>query len=123
MSSSRRLKGVYRITTLGDEDKNYSIDFQPAGRRKMKGTITGTTMADAAAECRARVVRGGSGVLVPAFDDPHVIAGHGTVALEILNQTNIAELHAIFVCCGGGGLLAGLPACLSRVRVLAGLPE
>jgi hypothetical protein len=43
MSSSRRLKGVYRITTSGDEDKNYSIDFQPAGRRKMKGTITGTT--------------------------------------------------------------------------------
>ena len=42
-SSSRRLKGVYRITTSGDEDKNYSIDFQPAGRRKMKGTITGTT--------------------------------------------------------------------------------
>jgi len=77
--------------------------------------ITGTTMADAAAECRARVARGGSGVLVPAFDDPHVIAGHGTVALEILNQTNIAELHAIFVCCGGGGLLAGVAAYVKHV--------
>ena len=77
--------------------------------------ITGTTMADAAAECRSLVARGGNGVLVPAFDDPHIIAGHGTVALEILNQTDIAALHAVFVCCGGGGLLAGVAAYVKHV--------
>ena len=41
MSSSNQLKGVYRITATDGE--TYTIDFQPQGRRKMSGTITGTT--------------------------------------------------------------------------------
>ncbi len=46
-------------------------------------------------------------VFVHAFDDPDVIAGQGTIAVEILRQTG-GRLDAIFVPVGGGGLLAGV---------------
>ena len=44
---------------------------------------------------------------VHPFDDLHVIAGQGTVATEIARQMD-GELDAVFVCVGGGGLLAGV---------------
>ena len=53
---------------------------------------------------------------VHPFDDPEVIAGQGTIAMEILKQTTGKPLHAIFVCCGGGGMLAGIAAYVKRVR-------
>ncbi len=43
------------------------------------------------------------------YDDPEVIAGQGTVAMEILH-THATDLHAIFVPVGGGGLIAGVAA-------------
>src|SRR6184192_2900002 len=46
-------------------------------------------------------------VFVHPFDDPDVIAGQGTIAVEILRQTG-GNLDAIFVPVGGGGLLAGI---------------
>ena len=48
--------------------------------------------------------------LVPSFDDPWVIAGQGTVGLEILDQAAEAdaEVGQILICCGGGGLTAGV---------------
>jgi threonine dehydratase len=52
---------------------------------------------------------------VHPFDDPDVIAGQGTIALEILRQHQ-GPLHAIFVAVGGGGLAAGVAACVKRVR-------
>lgn len=49
-------------------------------------------------------------VLVPSFDDPFVIAGQGTAGLEILEQAAEAraEIGRVLVCCGGGGLVAGI---------------
>ncbi|MFZ9682935.1 MAG: threonine ammonia-lyase, biosynthetic [Cephaloticoccus sp.] len=52
---------------------------------------------------------------VHPFDDPEVIAGQGTIGLEILRQHQ-GPLHAVFVAIGGGGLAAGIAACLKRVR-------
>ena len=43
--------------------------------------------------------------LVPPFDHPHVIAGQGTAALELFQD--VPDLDYLFVCVGGGGLLAG----------------
>ncbi|ENU80450.1 serine racemase [Acinetobacter sp. ANC 3789] len=43
--------------------------------------------------------------LIPPYDHPHVIAGQGTVAKELFEE--VGELDALFVCLGGGGLLAG----------------
>lgn len=53
---------------------------------------------------------------IPPFDDPYVIAGQGSVAVEILKQVRQERLDAIFVCCGGGGLLAGIAAYVKRIR-------
>jgi threo-3-hydroxy-L-aspartate ammonia-lyase len=43
--------------------------------------------------------------LVPPFDHPHIIAGQGTAALELLQEAG--RLDALFVPCGGGGLVSG----------------
>ncbi len=49
-------------------------------------------------------------VLVPSYDDPHVMAGQGTIGLEILEQSRAAgaRIDRVLVCCGGGGLVAGI---------------
>lgn len=49
-------------------------------------------------------------VLVPSFDDPYIIAGQGTAGLEILEQAAQAgaTIGRVLVCCGGGGLVAGI---------------
>ena len=49
------------------------------------------------------------------FDDPDIIAGQGTVGMEILRQLP-GELDAIFVAVGGGGLCAGVAAYVKYVR-------
>ena len=52
---------------------------------------------------------------IPPFDDPYVIAGQGTIGMELLRQTNLAKLHAVFCCVGGGGLIAGIGVYLKRI--------
>ncbi|MFC7298601.1 threonine ammonia-lyase, biosynthetic [Herminiimonas aquatilis] len=52
---------------------------------------------------------------VHPFDDPDVIAGQGTIAMEILRQ-HPGPIHAIFVAIGGGGLIAGIGAYVKEVR-------
>jgi hypothetical protein len=68
------------------------------------------------ASARARALEAASGAaFIHPFDDPDVIAGQGTVGLEILRQ-HPAHIDAIFCCVGGGGLLAGVSAFVKRVR-------
>jgi threonine dehydratase len=52
---------------------------------------------------------------VHPYDDPDVIAGQGTIAMEILNS-HPEPIDAIFCCVGGGGLLAGIAAYIKAVR-------
>ncbi len=52
---------------------------------------------------------------VAPFDDPYVIAGQGTIGMELLRQTNLQELEAIFCCVGGGGLIAGVGVYIKRI--------
>ncbi len=49
------------------------------------------------------------------FDDPHVIAGQGTIGKEILEDFK-EPIHAIFVCVGGGGLISGISAYVKSVN-------
>ena len=56
-----------------------------------------------AISCRLALERGMT--LVPPFDHPHVIAGQGTAAKELFEE--VPDLDYLFVCVGGGGLLAG----------------
>jgi threonine dehydratase len=59
--------------------------------------------------------------LVHPFDDPLVIAGQGTVGLELLEDA--PELDTILVAAGGGGLVAGIAASAPGVRVVAVEPQ
>jgi threonine dehydratase len=52
---------------------------------------------------------------VHPFDDPDVIAGQGTIAMEILRQHS-GPIHAIFVAIGGGGLISGVAAYVKQLR-------
>ena len=52
---------------------------------------------------------------VHPYDDPDVIAGQGTIAMEILNA-HPEKIDAIFCCVGGGGLLAGIAAYVKAIR-------
>ena len=49
------------------------------------------------------------------YDDPEVIAGQGTIGMEILRQ-HPGPIHAIFVPVGGGGLIAGIAAYVKRLK-------
>ncbi|MEC5215906.1 threonine dehydratase [Actimicrobium sp. GrIS 1.19] len=52
---------------------------------------------------------------VHPFDDPDVIAGQGTIGMEILRQ-HAGPIHAIFVAIGGGGLISGIASYVKAVR-------
>lgn len=73
----------------------------------------GTTVDEAVDAAREHAARTGA-VLVHPFDHPDVVAGQGTVGLELLEQ--VPGVRTVLVCTGGGGLLAGVAA---AVRGLA----
>jgi threonine dehydratase len=76
--------------------------------------LAGDSYSDAqTAAAQLQAERGAT--FVHPFDDMAVIAGQGTVALEILRQ-HPGPLHAVFVPVGGGGLLAGVAACIKALR-------
>jgi threonine dehydratase len=87
-----------------------------APRTKLEGTrnlgaeiILFDRQTESREEIGTRLARERGCILVPSYDDPDVIAGQGTVGLEIAEQA--AErgvmLDQVYVCCGGGGLVAG----------------
>ena len=76
--------------------------------------LVGDSFDEAAA--RARELEKELGLtFVHPFDDPDVIAGQGTIGMEILRQHQ-GPLHAIFVAIGGGGLISGIASYVKRVR-------
>jgi threonine dehydratase len=75
--------------------------------------LVGSTVEDALTAAQEYSVRTGA-VFVHPFDHPDVIAGQGTVGLEILAQ--YPEVRTVLVAVGGGGLLAGVAAAIKPVR-------
>lgn len=63
--------------------------------------------------------------VIPPYDHPHIVAGQGTAAKELLES--VGELDWLFVCCGGGGLLSGCAIAAHtlspRCRVVGVEPE
>lgn len=76
--------------------------------------LHGDTYDDACAHARELEAEKGLTFIHP-FDDPHVIAGQGTIGMEILRQHQ-QPIHAIFVAIGGGGLISGVAAYVKRLR-------
>lgn len=61
-----------------------------------------------------RIAEETGATLVPPFDHPHVMAGQGTVALELLDE--VPDLDALVVCMSGGGLMAGCAVAAKALR-------
>jgi len=76
--------------------------------------LFGNTFDDAYAHARQLEAEKGLAFIHP-FDDPDVIAGQGTIGMEILRQWQ-QPIHAIFVAIGGGGLISGIAAYIKRLR-------
>ena len=70
---------------------------------------------DAASKHAQKLVIEKGLVYIHPFDDPDVIAGQGTIGMEILRQWP-GELDAVFIAVGGGGLCAGVAAYIKYVR-------
>lgn len=90
------------------------IKVKSVKSRGAKIVLHGDTYDDAYAHAMELAQEKGMTFIHP-YDDPEVIAGQGTVAMEILRQHN-ADIHAIFVPVGGGGLVAGIAAYIKFVR-------
>ncbi|MET0917188.1 MAG: threonine ammonia-lyase [Burkholderiales bacterium] len=75
--------------------------------------LHGVDLAEARAEAETIAARDGLTFIHP-FDNAHVVAGQGTIALEILEQT--PSVQAIIVPVGGGGLLAGIGTVIDAMR-------
>jgi len=76
--------------------------------------LHGDSYAEAFAQAMRLKRRRGLAFVHP-YDDPEVIAGQGTIGMEILRQ-HAGPLEAIFVPVGGGGLISGIAAYVKRVR-------
>lgn len=61
------------------------------------------------------LIRQTGAVFIPPFEDPDVIAGQGTIGMEILRQHH-GDIEAVFVPVGGGGLAAGVAAYIKNLR-------
>jgi len=87
--------------------------------------LKGDAFDDAAAHAHELVEKHGY-TYIPPYDDPDVIAGQGTVAMELMSQFS-SPIHAVFIPVGGGGLIAGMAAYIKylrpEVRVIGVEPE
>lgn len=70
----------------------------------------------------ARLSEETGGTVVPSFDDPAIVAGQGTVGLEIIEQLGRAPQRLI-VPCGGGGLAAGIALAVPEAEMVMVEPE
>lgn len=75
--------------------------------------IEGDTLAEAAAHAHARAAREGR-IFIHPYDDAAIIAGAGTLALEMLEDA--PDLDALVVPVGGGGLIAGMATAAKALR-------
>ncbi|KAG6604379.1 Threonine dehydratase biosynthetic, chloroplastic, partial [Cucurbita argyrosperma subsp. sororia] len=89
------------------------IKWQSVQKLGATVVLVGDSYDEAQAYAKKRSVDEGR-TFIPPFDHPDVIAGQGTVGMEIVRQMK-SKLHAIFVPVGGGGLIAGIAAYVKRV--------
>jgi threonine dehydratase len=78
-----------------------------------KVTLKGSNY-DVAYDEAQRICRSEGLIFIHAFDDPFVIAGQGTLGLELLEQ--VPEMEAVFVPVGGGGLIAGIAVAIKESK-------
>ncbi len=83
--------------------RGYGADVRLAG-----------TSIDTAVDAALEYAESTGTVFVHPYDHPDVVAGQGSVGVEILAQ--VPDVHTVLVCLGGGGLLAGVAATVKHAR-------
>lgn len=91
-----------------------SIKTANVKRLGAKVVLYGVNFDEAKLEC-SRLGEMHGLKIIPPFDEPRVIAGQGTVAVEICKQTDMTKVDAVFCCVGGGGLVAGIGSYIKRI--------
>jgi threonine dehydratase len=86
---------------------------EAAAARGAEVHLVGETVQESLAAARARAEQGGLAFVHP-FDDPDVIAGQGTVGLELLRQ--VPDIARVIVPVGGGGLISGIAIAVKSER-------
>ncbi|MEM9451074.1 MAG: threonine ammonia-lyase, biosynthetic [Cyanobacteria bacterium P01_E01_bin.6] len=104
--------GTHAIIVMPMTTPHVKVDAVKA--RGADVVLHGETYDDAYAYARQLSEEKGLAFIHP-FDDPDVIAGQGTIGMEILRQFQ-QPIHAIFVAIGGGGLISGIAAYVKRLR-------
>jgi threonine dehydratase len=93
------------------------IKVQAVRNRGGEVVLAGASFDDAYAKA-VELEKAEKLTFVHPFDDPEVIAGQGTIGMEILRQhsRHSGPIHAVFCAIGGGGLIAGVAAYIKRLR-------
>lgn len=91
-----------------------SIKWENVERLGAKVVFHGANFDEAKAESM-RLAEAHGLTMIPPFDHPLVIAGQGTIGVEICSQTDMAHVDAVFCAVGGGGLLSGVASYIKRV--------
>jgi threonine dehydratase len=91
-----------------------AIKWENVKRLGATVVLYGNDFDEAKKECM-RLVEEEKRINIPPYDHPQVIAGQGTVAVEILRQCSMGKIDAIFCCVGGGGLISGVAAYVKRL--------
>ena len=112
--------GVHATVVMPDGAAQVKVDAV----RSRGGEVVMVPVTERVSTCRKIAERTGAEI-IPPFDDERIIAGQGTVGLEIVDQ--VADVAAVLVPVGGGGLIAGVAAAVkqlrSDVRVIGVEPE
>ncbi|MDH4285925.1 MAG: threonine ammonia-lyase, biosynthetic, partial [Gallionella sp.] len=90
------------------------IKIQAVAGRGAKVVLHGDSYSDAYQHA-LELEKNSRMTFVHPYDDPDVIAGQGTIGMEILRQ-HTKPIHAIFVAIGGGGLISGVAAYVKQLR-------
>jgi threonine dehydratase len=126
VAAAARMLGIDATIVMPADAPRVKLD----GTRSLGATVV---LYDRDRESReliaARLAAETGATLVPAFDDPHVIAGQGTVGLELMQQAREFDLtpDQVLIGCSGGGLISGaalaIRALSPTTEVLAVEPE
>lgn len=104
--------GIRAYIVMGENTPSIKVDAVKA--RGAKVILHGDTYDEAATHAAELAEQNGYTYIHP-FDDPDVIAGQGTIGMEILRQ-HTAPIDAIYVPVGGGGLIGGIGAYVKYLR-------
>lgn len=117
-----RHRGIHCVVFVPENAPQAKVSAMQAQGAEL--VLAGTSVVERRDACSAYAVETGA-TLIPPFDDAAVIAGQGTMMIEVLEQ--LPQIDRVLVPTGGGGLLAGISTVAKALRadttVLACEPE